>query len=370
MQITKIIFVSFLVGGLCAPRDASAYPVYLNTAGAAWESVLNTFGVSGAVAQAVNDVKLTNQTQYNDFISVLAFNSATMTIMQGLQHVDMSLSEILTPLSGRRKNGNLLNFDGKMFATFAEFDSDKNSNFKTRNSGVTISAGGFVSSGLALGINFTQTKTDTRKTMINADATANSFTLFSKYLGTSGAFVNMALGAGQVNWSSDKAISGIIDSAVYDTNFLSGQINSGVQVNRRWMSIVPQLAVRYVRLETDKHIDDAVQEFQRWWYNTLTTMADVKFVADFQLWGYSVHPSFRVGMGYDVVSNGTDAIGVHLISGDYYNIPINSPHRTSLRGGIELGIVMGDFSMGLGYGLDMRSDYVAHTGTLNVNIVF
>lgn len=355
---------------------------YLDATADAWANVLQTFGPSGAIAYELNTAHTSDLASFRKMISSLAYNTSALTLYNAFHHIDVGLTPVGAPLSSRRHacthnlpdcrhDTRMLDIMISGIGTYAQWDTDKNNTeFKTRTTGTHVRASGYLTDGLSVGVAYTRTETNTRRTPIYADATTDSLTLFSEYLGTSGLFINMGVNGGRINWANDKSIAGIENSAAYDADFIAGQITSGIQLSRGRIGITPQIGVRYVRLSSDKHIDSAAQEFQKWWYNTLTTRAQMLIDFDFIGDWYIMRPSMALGVGYDALTHGTDAISVRVISGQTYNIPIDTPHRTALNGALGIDFLANDFSIGLDYRLDIRSDYIAHTGALNIKITF
>lgn len=361
-------------GGIFGTSD------YLIGAADAWVEIFAHFGTSGDIASYVQGIQSSNITKFAETISILGFNSTAMALYETNSHIDQSFSVISMPLVGRRDGcvaGRLncdgerkLIIDGQFFGSFADYRSDANSEFNTRNTGVSINAKMFITDGLLFGAAYTRTMTDTHDNRVYTDATGNSITLFGEYLAESGLFMNAGLNAGHTSWAADKSISGIADNSVYDTDFFAGQFNAGIRVMRGRISMVPQLGVRYTRVMTDRYIDAAAQEFGDWWYNTMSAMAGFDIGYDFIGTDFIIRPAMHFGGGYDVISNGTDAIDVQLINKQFYYIPIDAPSRTAFNGAVGVMFFSRYFNAGVNYRLDMRSGYTAHTISAMLKIGF
>jgi len=353
---------------------------YLSDAANAWASVVGAVGPSGDIARYIQSAEA-DSPQFMDTVAVLAYNDTAFGIFEITQHVNMAFSVADTPLAARRSqcpwnvpgcsgDRHTLLVDGQVFATYNDYDSRQNGDFKTHNTGVSVRASGYVSDGMTFGVSYTRTMTDTRDNRVYTDATSNSITLYSNYLAKNGFFINAALNGGHTSWDADKTIAGVKDNNLYDTDFYAGQISAGMQMPRGRITLTPQLGVKYIRLTADKHTDAAAQEYEKWWYNTLTGMAGVRVGFDFIGTNYVVRPNIIAGGSYDLLSHGSDHISVRVVSGQSYNIPVEIPHRSAFNTGAGLTVYGQNFSVGADYKLDVRKDYVSHTAMVNLKIAF
>lgn len=354
---------------------------YLTAAANAWATVIGGVGPGGEIASYINRMHDTDMVKYLDAITIIAYNDTALGLFETNQHLDRAFSAVSTPLSARRGRcvpnlgmcpGDVqtLVIDGQVFASFSDFDSHHNGDFKTRNTGVSIRAKGYVADGWTFGVAYTRTMTDTRDNRVYTDATSNSITLFSQYLGKHGLFINSGINGGHTTWNADKTMAGIVNNSAYDTEFFAGQINAGIQLSRGRFSLAPQVGARYAYVSSDRRIDGAAQEFDKWWHNTLTAMAGVDGGFDFIGDDFVIRPTVKIGGSYDAISHGTDAVGVRVVSGHTYAVPIEVPHRAALNSGIGLNVYGASFMVGVNYQLDVRSDYVSHTAMANVKIAF
>lgn len=379
-QVMKNILYAFLLlfcwGAYAAPTSNDYSNLfgaakYLGDAAVAWGNVISGFGLGGNVAAYVQDVRYDDIAAFTNAISVLGFNNTTMALYETNNHLDRVFSVVSMPLIGRRDgcvagrlscdNSRTLVLDGQVFGSFANYDSNENAEFNTRNTGVSINAKMFVADGLLFGASYTRTMTDTHDNRVYTDATGNSITLFGEYLSQSGFFINMGLNAGHISWAADKLIALIADSSVYDTDFFAGQLNSGMRILRGRISIIPQISMRYTHIMTDNYIDSVAQEFSDWRYDTMTAMAGIDVGYDFVGSDFVVRPAIHIGGGYDVISDGTDNINVRLVGNQSYNIPINAPARSAFNGALGVMFYSPYFNAGINYNLDIRSGYMAHT---------
>ncbi len=362
-------------------RTQTTAPLYLSDASDAWSAVLENAGTGGRIATYMNGPASSNLAQYLDLMSVIAYNDSALNVFTVTQHTDEAFYTVSHPLMARRRE--CLNHQAtctnarhtlvpyvRGIAHFADYDSNKNDDFKTRTSGVSVGASGYVTDGLTFGVSYTRTMTDTRDAPFDTDITGNSITLFSKYLARTGFFMNSGINGGHLRWESDKQIAGIENANVYNTDFFGGQITSGINLSRGRITITPRVNAKYVYLKSDRHTDAAAQEFDKWWYNTLTATGGVDMGFDFGMYDFTVHPYFSVGGGYDVISHGTDAISVRVLSGQRYDIPINVPHRASGRCGMGINFQGTSFAFSVDYELDVRTDYMAHNAMASVRFAF
>lgn len=385
-RVMKNIFtfvMMLLVGGVyeAHAQYILQYPAsYLSDAANAWESIFTELGTSGEIATYIQDIKNTNQEALLNTISVLAFNSSAISLFEINSHINQAFSVIQKPIVSRRstctnnltecdKKKNLI-IDGQVFGAFAEYDSNQNGSFKTRNTGFNVSAKGFVSDGWQVGIAYTRGMTDTSDNKVYTDAVSNSITLFTEYLAKNGIFMNFGLNGGHTSWTADKNLAGISDNSAYDTDFIAGQMTAGMRLDKGRFGMTPSIGVRYLRVMSDKYIDAAAQEFSKWWYNYLTGFAGVNLAFDFIGSDFVVRPSLDIGASYDAISNGTNDLNVELINFSSYQIPIESPDRTSISTGLGLSVYGANFVAELKYRLDYRENYTSHTGMMGLKIAF
>jgi len=380
------IFYSFVMTllfcfGSYAAQTTHISEQYLSDVGTAWASVLGGVGTGGEIARHMDEAKTADYVAYQNFIRVLGYNDSALTIYETSSHLDRAFSIVDHPMVARRVGcafdapgcavaRRTLVVDAEGFASYADFDSDANGDFTTGGVGISVRARGYVTDGAAFGIEYTHSKTDTRHDIVDTNASGNSVTLFGQYLSKSGLYVNAGLNGGHISWSLDKTIAGVADDGIHDTDFYAGQISTGIQISRNGFSMTPGMSVRYAYMETDRHVDPAAQEYDKWWHNTLTASAGARMGLDFLVSDFLVRPTLSAGAGYDIISRGTDGIGVRVLSGQTYTIPAERPARTSLNAGAGIGVYGASFAATLDYKMDYRSDYIAHTGMLNLKIAF
>ena len=379
--VFSLIFGANTVGAPINDNVFAGMPEYLIDMAHAWAGIYSEFGPSADIASYINQIQSSDVERYLNTISILGFNSTAMALFEMTHHVSQALGILETPITARRDmcpanfiNCNVGNkkivLDGRVFGAFADYDSDYNGNFNTRSTGFSVGAHGYVTNGLMLGVEYTRTMTDTHDNRVYTDATGNSISAFVKYMARSGFFVNVGANIGDTGWTSDKNIAGIPDNSVYDTNFYAGHMNTGIRMVRGRIAVTPMVSVRYIRFFADKYLDATAQAFDDWWYNTLTTSGGVDFSFDFTGNDFIVRPTFSLGGGYDVISNGTDNIHVQLIDNQFYDIPVDAPRRAMFYGGLNIELINNYFNAALDYKLNIRSGYTAHTIMANIKIAF
>lgn len=379
----KIFMLFFMVLGLGAhAANAGVSRQYLADAGKAWAAALSGVGSnSSEIARQLSQYHNSDLVRFNELIGIIAYNDTALAIYEATKHLDMAYSVISRPMAARRTTcaNNLsncavrrrtLSAEIELFASTADFDSDANGDFTIDDTGLSIRAKGYAADGFAFGVGYTHSSADTRDNPVYNDAKGNSVTLFAQYLAESGLFLNIAAVGGHISWETDKTIAAIRDDGVYDTDFWSGQIVTGIQLSRGPLFFAPRMDVRYAHLKSDAHTDGAAQSFDRWRYDVLTAGLDLEMGANFAVNGFVVRPNITIGGGYDIISHADDNITVQVIGNQRYDIPVERPARAALRGGLGIGVYGASFAITLDYKLDSRSDYMAHTGMLNAKIAF
>ena len=251
-----------------------------------------------------------------------------------------------------------------------KFEHHKNDDFEMRTGGAGVSAYAYVTDGLAFGVGYTYAKSKTHDMPLKADGASDIISLFTKYMGENGWYMNIALAAGQTQWDLDKTVAGVANKTSFDTDLYSGQITTGMVLGRGRLTLAPEISTRYTRLINEKHVDAAAQDFKKWWYNTLSVDAGASVGLTFALGGMVVRPTVKVGAGYEIIHNGTDKVATRLITNQHYDMPVHAPNRTELRAGGGVGLYGGKIAAEAAYTLHSRSDYTAHDVHATVKIAF
>ncbi len=369
-NIHKFILFSVL-SGLVVNQSSGAYiPYYLNDVANAWISTLDTWGISADIATYMREAQTTDAPAFRNSLDIVAYNDTTLNIYNTINHINAALSFLTVPETSRRAGGKSLSIDVDGFAQFDEYNSDANSDFKTNTFGLNIRARAWITNGFAFGIAYTNSHLESKNTPVESNGNSNSISIFSEYTGKSGLFINMGINGGSTRWKIDKNIASIPNGGAYNADFYAGRASMGMQMTGGAFAMVPYMGAQYVRVESDKHSDDATQTFDKWWYNLLTANAGINFEYTFIALGAIITPGINIGGTYDAISNGTDAMRVQLLGGQTYIIPIDAPHRAGFDGGIGINMQFANIALGADYKLNARSNYTAHTAMLNIKYVF
>ncbi|MBD5401065.1 autotransporter outer membrane beta-barrel domain-containing protein [bacterium] len=355
-----------------AIADTRSAPRYLIDAADAWNSIIGQPMRGGTIASRMSAMNDGAQTaRLYDVMSILAYNFTPMTIYQTNMHLNAAYSDMDIPLATRRM-GAKQNFilDAHGFGATDKYEHGKNDDFEMHTGGAGARAYAYVTNGLTFGVGYSYAKSKSHDMALRADATSNIVSLFSKYLGQSGMYMNMALAAGQTRWDLDKTVVGVGDKTSFDTNFYSGQATAGIKLNRGRMFLTPSIGTRYTYMNTEKHIDAAAQDFKKWWYNTLAANADARVGFEFTMSAVTFTPSLHIGAGYDIIHSGTNNVKTRLVTGDTYYMPVHAPGRGEINGGGGIGIYGGRYGLDAIYTMHKRSDYTAHTMHGGVKIAF
>lgn len=369
--VTNALAATSSIGNAIA-ADAYA-PQYLVNAADAWASVINSPWRSGDIARTMDNFRAANEiARLYDIVSVLAFNHTAMTIFQTNHQLDSVYNVAGAPLDTRRggaKQNFVINFNGD--ASMDKYTHHRNDDFETRTYGGGVDAYVYATNGLAFGIGYNYSKTKSHDMPIDTDVTGNIISLFSKYLGESGWFLNTTLAAGQSRWDFGKSLVGVKDETSFNANIYSAQISTGMNIRRgRMFFIQPEITARYTRVNTEKHTDGAAQVFPKWWFNTMNVGGAARVGANVPIGPVTLRPSLNAGAGYDIISNGTDNISTRVITGRTYDMPVRAPNRTAMRGGVGFGVYSGIIAFDAEYRIDIRNDYVAHNLMGNFKVAF
>lgn len=354
---------------------------YLVDAATAWESLGNQTGPAADISTRINSAYRTSTNDFHDIIAVLAYNDSPLTFYETTQHVQNAFGMISQPLMSRRltcqaDDENCLMtrrsviIDAGVIGDYLDFESNHNGDFVTSTWGAIFSIKGYVAPGLALGIGYTHGETQTKDTRIYTDGTANSFTAFMQYLSKGGFFVNGGANIGYIDWDMDRDACGVKDSSDYDTDFYAGQVNMGATLGRGQVFFIPKIGAQYLFMRSGKHTDDAVQNFEKWDHQFLTGMAAITFGTEFRNTTYFFKPNITIGGSYDFISKGDEQINVQLINGSAYAIPIESPNKAAFNAGLGVMMTGPGFNVSLDYRLDVRDNFMGHSGMLSLRFGF
>lgn len=380
----KIIKLTLLMFCCNVGASSAVFAVsnnYLSHAADAWMHVLRGNGTAGEIAERIQPMQASDAVRFDNLISMLAYNDTAFTIFESDAHMARAMDFLVRPLDARRNTcppnvsncGNVrhsLVIDGGAGASFADYDRSNNSDFKTNTKDFVIRTRAFVSNAVAFGVGYTRTDTDNHDSPIDINAIGNSVTMFAQYLSKSGLFANIGINAGNIAWRTDKTIVGVPNDEDFNTNFWGGQINTGAQIVAGQFVMMPQIGMRYMRVSSDSHTDSATQYFKHWWYNNLRATAGASVGFDFIVSGFTVRPMISGGGAYDIISHGTDNVSVRVANYDTYDIPVQTAARAGFTGGAGIGVYGARFATVLDWRMDIRNDYTAHTGMLNVKIAF
>lgn len=343
---------------------------YLVSAATAWGGVLEASGRGGAIARHISDAKNADLPAFYDMVSTVAYNDTALTLFEAASAIRTAFSVMDDPMLSRRDARWHVALSGHILGNTAKFDRNDNSDFNVDTTGGGVTASMYVSDSVVVGVSYTRTMTDTNGNRVYTDATGDSITLFSQYTSHGGFFMNMGVLGGRIAWEVDKTIAGVSDDSAFDTDFMSGQLSGGYNIDLGRVTLTPTAQVRYSRIVTDKHIDAAAQSFEKWWHNELAALAAVKLGYDFNMTNVKVRPSISLGGGYDAISHGTDRIAVGVVGVGAYDMPVISPARLWFDGGLSLGVYGEMFALSFDYKMNARSDYMAHSGMINLKIAF
>ncbi len=354
---------------------------YLTDAANAWSQPFITPGPESRIRISLENEQNTDIASFVQNIRDIAYNDTAITIYTITQHTNLSDKIITSPLLTRRNTcaGNITNcpqtnrtllIDGGILGTSANYNSNKNSDFKSHGRGAFISTRAFITNGFAFGIEYTHNKNKTHNTPVHTDSTTNSITMFTQYLSPNNIFINFGISGGQTSWNADKIVTNIGNENIYNTDFYNTIITMGMRMQYNRISITPQLFAKYMYMETGKHTDTLVQSYDKWWFNTLSSGGNLDFGVDFYNYNLIIRPTFNFGFTYDAINDGTSNINIKLANNAEYNIPSDTPNRFGTNGGIGISVNGILWSVTINYKFDYRRDYTDNTIYANIKMDF
>lgn len=350
-------------------------PEYLAHAANAWSSLAGSnigIGNNLTIATRMNETFAADAVAFQDILSTIAYNESPLTVFEVRNHLSTAFGAISGPIDGRRTPNSdfLLVINGSFVASWSDYKAEENGDFNTQTTGVQINAKAYISEGWALGVGYTRLYTDTDDKRIYTDGISNSVTAFAQYLSSGGMFINLGANIGRINWSMDKQVSGVSAASNYDTDFYAAQATTGAKIGHNSMFVIPQFGVRYMCAVSGKHTDQAVQSFDKWKYSSFNVIGDIKLGTRFVMQELVYSPNFLIGGSYSLFGDTDDYIHATLVNGSAYDIPVETGASAALHAGVGVVLDGPGFSVDVGYKLNYRPDYIAHTGMARLKLAF
>jgi outer membrane autotransporter protein len=140
----------------------------------------------------------------------------------------------------------------------------------------------------------------------------------------------------------------------------------------QYMTLTPQIGLRYSYIKRHGYTDDAGQDISGKNMDFLTGIAGLKFGKNlyYNMNCDVMRPEMYLGISYDMVSNRDNAI-VNLGNGSSYVINGKRLDRMGYNVGAGVTAELNDkWTMNIGYLADFRNHYQNHTGTLGFGYAF
>nr|MCR4917999.1 hypothetical protein [Alphaproteobacteria bacterium] len=156
-------------------------------------------------------------------------------------------------------------------------------------------------------------------------------------------------------------------SSDYDIKSFGGQIAAGYNFE---YGLTPEISVRYMHLRGADYKNNLGIETEFGTRNYLTAMLGTKYTHDIELSKTSLlRPEFRYGLKYDVLSDDLVA-KVSMPGVDMYEIKTESLSRIGSEFGASFGLIYQGLDLSLGYELEVRHDFISHTGRARIRYEF
>ncbi|MDR0803942.1 MAG: autotransporter outer membrane beta-barrel domain-containing protein [Rickettsiales bacterium] len=351
---------------VCIPELAMAN--YLNDAGNAWGTIAPGGPTkTGTVATRLRDLGGGSASTYSEIIETIAFNNSALIILETLSHIH-DVVEFESDINKTDKMPIVIS--GKMTNRHSTYNSDVNSEFRTLQNGIVLTAGSFVSDKFQVGLGFSDTRSKNNQTLMDNVGKSYSVSGFAKYA-VPEFFVNLSLGIGATGWTDDKLAFGVASIANYDSNFYYADASIGtVFMPTKDFQIIPRIGLNHISITTDRHTDSLNQSFAKWNYSQTAGVAGLEFANNFHVDDFIIRPAVSASGNFILNQRHGDAVHATLINGNFYDIPVDAPADVGYSIGGGIGFIGTKFSANISYAYGSRGEYESHAATLHFTAAF
>jgi outer membrane autotransporter protein len=175
---------------------------------------------------------------------------------------------------------------------------------------------------------------------------------------------------GSTKFADDKVVGSITADSRHNGTTGSVSVSAGLDKSAGAMKLQPFAGLRYTNISFKGYADSVKQEFGGWSYGAFTGFTGLSVSRDLQAGGFTVKRELSIGLSYDAIRNFNDNIIVRLPNASVYYIPTDVPEAVAGNGLIGLNVSNGAFGAGLGYRIDLRENFTAHTFFGKLRVTF
>lgn len=282
------------------------------------------------------------------------------------QVLTLTASRMAAGVAAGRAGGDEINADYGFWVQGLYNKSKYHGEFDGQSRGVAVGFDALINKIYTLGIGYAFSNSDLDMSDGGSfDIDSHTVFVYGQYK-PSQWFINATLSNTVSKYTEKAIVLGTAAETEYDVNAFGIQAMTGYDFAS---GITPMVGMRYLHVTTDGHerllgyVDDSTSSF-------LSAVAGLKYAFDIQDTG-DIHwtPELRALATYDVISDKNGAT-VYLPNGSIYQVPGD---RMS-RGGGELGagvtMEWRGLELSLNYDLQLREDYLSHTGMIKLRCEF
>ena len=249
----------------------------------------------------------------------------------------------------------------------AKQDSSSSSDgFSADISGVTFGFDKKIDSEKTVGIGYGYMTVDSSSLNKDMDIKNHNFFVYGKYQ-PSQWYARAMLGYSFGEADEKKSASGIALNGKFDISSYNAQVVGGYELGN---GFTPEAGVRYVKSEADGYFD-GMQYINYGEDDILTAVAGVKYTTTLEnkLSCYTIKPTAKVSLLYDLVSDSKNA-NAWVAGGNNYRIGGERLDRFGVETALGLTATKDNLDVSVEYNGELRGNYEAHMGILNVKYHF
>ena len=231
--------------------------------------------------------------------------------------------------------------------------------------GITIGADMQMENGLTLGAGYAYVRADTYSDAHDTDITNNVFFAYGQYQPAQW-FVNAVVSYNAMGYADTTNAFGVLFETEHDAAAVGAQVMSGYDFKS---GITPMAGVRYLYISQDQYSnglvhlggDDA---------NYMTGVAGLRYAFNIGAdWAVHIRPELQAAVTYDFLSDaGMASVMVPGIAS--YAVDVMTMARLGGEFGIGLGVQYDGWDISVEYDMQLREDFMSHTGMLTFRYDF
>ena len=244
--------------------------------------------------------------------------------------------------------------------------SSSTDGFSADINGVSFGFDKKINSKTTVGIGYGYMSADTESANKDTDVTTHNIFVYGKYQ-PSQWYVRSMLGYSFGEAEENKSAGGVALNGEFDVSSYNAQVMSGYELGN---GFTPEGGLRYVKAEADGFYD-GMQYINYGEDDILTAVMGVKYSStlDKKISSYTITPSAKVAVIYDLVSDSSDA-NAWVAGGNKYSIISERLDRFGVETAVGLTVSKENIDLTVEYNGEFRGNYEAHSGLINLKYNF